>query len=361
MNAEKLHRILLEIENELIEEDLLNRIRNLKEHLQNQINQPQVPSHQINFANSLQEIYDELEDSLTNDYSPGWKQIIKEIGGEYLLGEELKASLEAIFSANSITPSIALSSLEKIIGSLEKFEQGISKTIEGLSILNIGSDELSPGTCELGYLIPRSYVKNKLSSLQKEIAELSFILGNISEIAEGKKEEFEVRTISSSDFLLYVIVGLTVADILSSAIERIINNYKTILEIKTLRNQLKEKGVPSKDTKGIESYANKLMKDEIDNITAEVIEANYTGDPLRKNEISNGLRISLNKIANRIDQGFNIEIRVEALEEGDKEIKNDTDLNSKYNKLSEIQKRSKTLEYKNIYGEQILQLKENND
>lgn len=65
-------------------------------------------------------------------------------------------------------------------------------------------EELEPGQCELSYLIPRKFTEENLSSLKKEIAELNFILNNISVVATGEKQEFKVNTLSSSDYTLYI-------------------------------------------------------------------------------------------------------------------------------------------------------------
>lgn len=228
--------------------------------------------------------------------------------------------------------------------------------------MKIEKEDLKPGECEFGYMIPRKYVSNKLSSLKNEIGELNFILNHISEAVTGEQSDNEIKTISSSDFLLYVIIGLQVADVLSKAIERILNHYKQILEIKVLRNQLSSKGVPKKETEGIENHANSLMKAEIDKIAKEVLDENYTGDKTRKNELQNGLVIALNKLANRIDNGFNVEVRVEPLPEPEKKEKEKIkpELKEKMDLLQRIKESAKKIEFIETGGESILKLPENN-
>ncbi|MBI5187157.1 MAG: hypothetical protein HZA01_15745 [Nitrospinae bacterium] len=63
---------------------------------------------------------------------------------------------------------------------------------------------------------------------------------------------------------------------------------------------------------GIEKYANQLMETGIEKIAVEVIYQYRKKDDKarKKNELTKGVRISLNKIANRIDHGFNHEVRV---------------------------------------------------
>lgn len=359
MNTERLHKILTEIQKEFNQKNILIQLQTVRDNLTNQVNQPQQPVYQQNLVAALSELNNSLTESPYNNFSPGWKQIIDEVGGHNLFGIELKNSIDDIFSRNQITPAAALDSINTIVTQVEQLKVAIDEIISGFIKLKIGKEDLAAGQCELGYSIPRKVIENKLSSLSKEVAELSFILGTLSEAITGKKEEFEVKTISSSDFLLYVIIGLQVADVLSNAIEKIINNYKTILEIKILRNQLKQKGVPESATKEIEEHANSSMEDVIRKIASEVITQYHKGnDEGRKNELENATVIALNKIANRIDKGFNIEIRVEPLPPATEKTKDDKNYQTQLTNILNIQKHSKTLQYIQTDGHPILALNE---
>ena len=67
--------------------------------------------------------------------------------------------------------------------------------------------------------------------------------------------------------------------------------------------------MPEEQTKGIEDHANKLMESGIDKLSKAIVEEYYKGDDGgRKHELINAMRIALNRIANRIDRGFNIEV-----------------------------------------------------
>jgi len=359
MNAERLHKILFEIQKEFNQKKLLTQVQAVRDNLTNQVNQPQQPVYQQNLVKALDNLNANLTNSIYNNFSPGWKQIVEEIGGTNLIGNELKISIEEIFNRNQITPAAALENIKVICSKVEQFKSAIDEIISGFTKLKIGKEILAAGQCELGYTIPRKIVENRLSSLSKEVIELNFILGVISEAVTGKKEEFEVKTISSSDFLLYVIIGLQVADVLSKAIEKIINNYKTILEIKILRNQLKEKGVPESATKEIEHHANSSMEDVIKKIAHEVITEYHKGeDHGRKNELENATVIALNKIANRIDKGFNIDVRVEPLPPTTDINKDNKDYQNQLIHISNIQNQAKSLKYLNTTGQPILELNE---
>ncbi|CAB1067943.1 hypothetical protein D1AOALGA4SA_180 [Olavius algarvensis Delta 1 endosymbiont] len=101
------------------------------------------------------------------------------------------------------------------------------------------------------------------------------------------------------------------------------------------------------------------MKEGIESLTVEIVNNYYVGnDDSRKNELSNAVKISLNKIANRIDKGFNIEVRAEPEEEPEEET-GEADLYEKnqefINKVIEV---SEALRFLNLDGERILSLPE---
>lgn len=359
MNVERLHRVIYDFKKDLEKTNLLALIQNVRDNLQNVVNQPNQPAYQTNLVASLEDLNQGLSSSNYNNYTPMFKEIISEISNEMNFGEDLKIEIQNIFATNTITPAKALEDLNKIYDDYSALQTGITNTINGLKSLNIEKEELAPGECELGYTIPRIYIDNKLVELKNEISELNFILNVITEAVTGQTEEYKVKTISSSEFLLYVIIGLQVADVLSKATERILNHYKQILEIKVLRNQLAEKGVPAKETISIDQFANGLMEAEIKKIAREVIDEHYKGEKTRKNEIENGLTIALNKLANRIDNGFNIEIRVEPLPKPKEDEKNE-EYESKTQLIKTIQQSAKKIDYIEAKGKSILQLPENN-
>ena len=355
MNAERLHRIVIELKKEYDLNTILEKLRAVRDNLQNQVSQPQQPLFQQNLVAALKDLSETLSKSETNNFSPSWMELINEIGGENLFGNELKTKIEEIFATNQITPAAALLELTEIVTKSEAFKLSVDNLSSAYKSLNIGAENLEDGECELGYTIPRLYVKNELKSLSKEVAELNFILTTLSEAVDGEKTEFEVRTISSSEFLFVVSIGIYLAKVISEVVEKIIDNYKKILEIKKLRNELKAAGVADKDTKGIEQHANNSMEKEISLLTNEIITNSSLKDTARKNELKNGVTIALNKIANRIDCGFNIEIRVKDLAESKEEETGNAEI---LEMINIIKSNAKIMEFIKSDGQPILQLTE---
>lgn len=353
MNAERLHVVLKTLEKEMKEKETVQNIQNLVNALQSVVSNP-AASNQQTLANGLKAMYSAVTDTASDKFSPTWRQILTEIGGEPHFGRNLKQNIESIFARNQITPAVALQELQQLHKQLKAFEDALEKGTSALSHFRIGDEALTPGECEIGILIPRQAVDNRLPDFADELNELAFILNTFSEVSTGKKDELSIRSISSSDLLVYLSAVAPYAACLAVAIERTVALYKQLLEIRKLRNEIRKQGVPEADTSGIENYANQLMDNGIKKIAAEIIEQFYKKkDEGRKNELRNAVQISLNQLATRIDEGFNLEVRVQPVPKKDEETKQDVEIRTA---VELIQKATENMQFLNLEGQAILKL-----
>jgi hypothetical protein len=145
------------------------------------------------------------------------------------------------------------------------------------------------------------------------LEELNRIFGVFSELSTGSRPGFEIKTISSTDLTVYLKATAVVSACVATAIERIITLYKSLLEIRKIQGELVKQGLEKENLKGIEDHANGIMSNGIDKLVKELL-AEYMpkGEKGRVNELSIELKLVLGKVADRIDRGFNIEVRMEA-------------------------------------------------
>ncbi len=321
MNVERLHVIALAIQEDLKKTDSQSTLKKLVDSLQNQVSQPQAPQFQEQVSAQLKTFYNALVNAPSNGFSPAWRQAIEELEIDHLLGNSLENNIREVFERNKITPSVALEEIKSMQEELVNMHDAIDKIVSGFDYFDISAEQLEPGKCELGILVPRQAVKNKLNSFSKELSELDGIFGTFSELAIGKRPDFEIRSISSSELNVFLEIMPPVAVCLVIAVERIITTYKQLLEIRILRKKLREEGVPQNQLSGVSRHANSLMSKTIDKLTPELLDKYFKGDDNRRNELSNELRFSLRKIAKRIDKGYNIDIRIEPISDSeDKKI-----------------------------------------
>ena len=149
---------------------------------------------------------------------------------------------------------------------------------------------------------------------------------------------------------------------IATAVDKLLDLYKKFLEVKRLRAEMKKQGLTDEDLQGVTKRYHTMMEKGIEQITIEVFETYYKGnDAGRENELKNGVRISLNKLANRIDRGFNIEVRVASLpESANPEETTDSPAEVRQH-VQTIQTASKNLQFMRVEGEPILSLPENEE
>lgn len=356
MNAERLHAICRVLKNEMDSQGTASLLQQLTSSLEQVINQP---NQSQRLGQTLTQLYNKLEGAQSDSFSPAWRQVLEEIGGSDLLGNNLANHLREIMERNEITPSIAHDEVQNISTSIQAFKTAVDNVVSGLKGLQIGAEELEPGECEIGVLVPREAVHGNIVEFGKELKELDFILGTFSEVASGKRQKFDIKTISSTDLMVFLYAIPPVVACIAHAAEKIINIYKSLLEIKKLKGDLEKQGLTEKETRAITEHANSMMDKGIKKLTTEIFKEYYKGkDRGRKNELKNAVRIALRKLANRIDQGFNIEVRVEPPEEKEleQEEQQEPDENAKY--LQIVIEAQKTLSFIKLEGSRLLQLPE---
>lgn len=332
MNAERLHVVIQGLIDDLTTTELPGGLQSLRDALQRQVQEPTAEAHQQTVSRELEKLRDSLTEAPSNDFSPTWRQVLEQIGAEELLGAALLSRVEEAFARNQVTPATALVTLGELHQEVTNLQATATGLLNGLEAFNIGAEELDPGEVELGVLVPREAVDNQLQGFGKELIALDKLFGTFAEVATGSRDGFEIRTISTSDLTVFLDIGPVVGACIAHAVERIVSLYKSVLEIRKLRSELANQNVPSDKLAGVEDHANTMMTDGIELLVEELFKkyAKKRLDSGRKNELKIALRFGLNQIANKLDKGYNIEVRVEPIvaedgddEEGDGSIRNE--------------------------------------
>ena len=128
-----------------------------------------------------------------------------------------------------------------------------------------------------------------------------------------------------------------------------------------MQGELVKQGLEKDNLKGVEDHANGVMEKGIENLVTELLtEFHKSDDQARKNELSIELKYALKKLANRVDRGFNIEVRMTEPESTDSEASEleSQVFNSSKKHYERIAGASKTLQFLKLEGEPILSLSE---
>jgi hypothetical protein len=316
MNAERIHAIALSLQQEVDETHKL--ITELSTVLKAYTDEPTDAAAQNKLAQTRSQLDELLSRSIVNTFSPAWLEALRTFNVDQYLGGKLKAQIDKIFAANQLTPVVAYKELKTLADQVTSFSEATDDLVSGFAFYEIDDEKLEPGQCELGFLIPRKAVDNQLDELGEEFVDLNRILAPFSELASGSRPPINVRTISASDFGVFLDLTPDVAACVARGVSWIIESYKGILAIRKLRNQMLEKGVAADSLAGVDTHANCQMENTIaDAVKGLLKEFGGNLEPGRKRELKVELTLSLNEIANRVDKGYNIEVRAEPPETSD--------------------------------------------
>ncbi len=310
LNVERLNTIANALKRELASLGVQAMLQRVVNGLENMIGQPQAPQFQQEVGTGLTDLRQALEKAPSNDFPASWRQTLEELNLDGLFGVPLRERVDSLIEANQLTPSVALDGLRPILERLALVAQNLDLLSETMAFFEIASEEdLEPGAVELSVLIPRGEVNNELSHLGQEFVQIERMVWPFTEVvADGSRPNLQVRAIASSDFGVYVHMPLEVGVLFAGVVAYLMTQYKTLLEIRKLHQELADNNVPPERLQGITDHADDLMRTAIEKEVARVTEGLDRGG--RENELKIQLTRSVTDIALRIDRGFSIDIRV---------------------------------------------------
>lgn len=271
MNAEQLNAVCKELQKEISTQNLIARLQKLQNLLDKAISQPNQPQLHVDIAKHRDELTNILSSVEEQERTVTKKQIIEEIGGTNILGGALLKRIQDSFTQNEVTLGVVSKDIGEMHAELSNFSQGIDQLIVGFDRFNIGFEELAPYTAELGILIPRREGKEDLKFFAKDIAKLDQELQVFSELATGEAARYQIRTISSSDFSIFLNVSPITTGLIISIIWGLMVGYDKLLDIRLKRQELKKLKAPDPIMKGTEEWAEGIMEKVIGEITVDVM------------------------------------------------------------------------------------------
>ena len=199
------------------------------------------------------------------------------------------------------------------------------------------------------------------TSLGEEFIELQKMLTPFEELAGEGRPDFEVRSIASSDFSVFLLTTSGIVYGIAKAFQVIVETYDKILDIKRKRAEM-AKLVPEEALSEVDAHANTIMAERFTELAGELVEASTLSEE-RKNELKFEVRWSLNKLANRVDAGYSVDIRTpEPVEEPEEEgAEEDSAAARERARLREVRELAARIRRLESPGTRILQLPESSN
>lgn len=281
-----------------------------------QFTQTRSESHVADFRAKLTAALSSADDVEPELLQPYAQQVISDLGLGPLLPPEVRRTVDALVSRHgfdSAALSDAIRKQAKTYGARIAHVKQLDASLRGLSA---EYTEVESERAEVGLLLPREAVGDKLPDLSKEFDKLSYLARAVNELTGQPDYDSRVVTISSSWWQIFLDIPVEQIALWTFAIERIVALFKSNLEIKNLQKQLGEREIPESILKAISDEVDKKVAAELQTIAHDIVQQfGKIEEPGRRNEVETQLRQGLNYLARRMNQGAQVELNVGVPEE----------------------------------------------
>jgi len=244
-----------------------------------------------------------------SQYPPSKSGVLVAIGGESRLGPGLKNRLISLLSVPGQTTAGIVTAMNALNADISTFRKACLQTRAGLRALGITPHTIPAGEFEVGVLIPEALVDHKLSSLLKELGTWNNIVRGFQEVTGDEEREVSVVGLASGSYETYIPLGLAAATYLSMTIDKVLEWYLKVLEIRKHRQELKELGAPIAEAGLIKKHEKDLVENGIQELAKEIVKkAHPKVEPNRKHELITHLSISIRQITRFVDKGGTVEV-----------------------------------------------------
>ena len=310
MHLGRFHAVVDHLERHFSEEDLTNKLNAAAAAL-DQYNQNRSESHIAEFRTNLSAFFTSSENVAHELLQPYARQVIDELDLKTLFPPAPRQEINKIVSANSFDSAALAEALREQIKKYQTKIDYLSQLDRSLRGLSAEYTFVEDDRAEVGLLLPREIVGETLPELTKEFDKISFLARAINELTGEQNYDPRVATISSSWWQIFLEVPIDQVTLWAIAIERIVSLFKSNLEIKNLQKQLSEKSMPENILKLISEEVEKKVSSELRQIATDITgQFSKIEDQGRKNEVETQLRQGLHFLANRLNQGAQVEINV---------------------------------------------------
>lgn len=308
--------------------------------LEQQVSSPN-ETNQLEVAEQRDQLYRIFETSKFNSYPPSLELVLSDMGVENLLGLNMKRRLEGAFQGNQLTPASALEIVKELRDSIETLYGKSEEFVITAGYFELRPDDLEYNEYEFSIAIPRGFVDNELNNFGSELKRLDRTFSVFSELATGSREDFKIKSISSSDLTIILESTPAIALAIVTALERLAAFYEKILNIISLHRQISAvDDMPNKVSEELKKHIEAEIKKGIQESTKSLEKEYMKGIPAaRKNELRTEIKAALTEIASRMDNGFLFDVRggdPEATETEDEEQTepNDDEDMQRYRRIS---------------------------
>ena len=307
MDASRLLAVTTEIEAEF--KDGLTAL--LKELIQQYTVARDTPSQDntASIQKALSALTEYVDNGVFSQYPPSRLAVLEAIGGTDRVGPGFRKRLAEILSIAGQTTAGIVAGLTQLQTDLQAFRKACEQTRTGLDALRVVAHTISPGQFEVGVLIPERLVDQKLGLLAKELEAWNLTLRGFQEVAGEEEREIVLGSLASGSYEAYIPLGFIAAGMVSKTIDKVLEWYLKVLEIRKRREELKSLGAPVAEASAIKKHERDILEQGIRALAEELVKDTHSKvDAARRRELENHLTISIRQVARFVDRGGTVEV-----------------------------------------------------
>lgn len=311
MNTERLLELVSELSSDEEHFSVQQQLNQLTTRLQTLVANPQDANTQLLASQDMTDLRALLQE-MVSTYSPAFLERMETIGALPFFTTNMADRLDVTMNANTMTPAVAQQDVQQLLQQRAEFLQHIGMVQTGLESLGFDEDGIEAGEAEIGFQIPRDIFQNELGGLAKELQELRQIIRAFSELAKCPGEPIEVRQISTTDPIFFLMVGLYTVKLLGEAVAWSLAQWKTVEEIRNLRVQTAALNAGPSTDKLVAQFDAVIKETIKSGVSAEVnrLLGPATKSAGRGNELRTYLEVALKGILARVERGMTVELRL---------------------------------------------------
>lgn len=328
MNVEQLLRVSTEISGNYQYSKLLNNIDlaiDYSDKLSKNPRDAEIQKKLIESKIAVEETVSFLED---RSWSLSTRIILDELGVDLFIPSVFRSRFQNCFIAEGYSPDSVFQDLSSLKDEITEFFNKMSRIRESLRGLGLEEVVLGPGEAELEYMIPRSFIDNKIHNFAYELKKFDQILHLVSVVATGSREEFDLLYLSTSEPRIFVRPSLKTTVLFMQLVSGVLVSIAAVAELYKSYDDLRGKGISEEGLSVVKNEIDSKMRMDIERIVTETMEERKEGmKDSEFNENFNRLIKSLEQLAPRLERGVSVDARVGVIEDSDKKNRESDDVN----------------------------------
>ena len=209
------------------------------------------------FMKARQRLWAALDDSIVNSRPPTVVRLIEQIGAARFFGNGLKETLTKIVDASPATPGETTRQIQSHVKDARTYFETVSEAKKVFEALKVPTMYLDKDEYEVGASLPLPVI----DGLSKELKLLNIHLKTFGEIVQKDSASPKIRDLSKGSLEIFVEALPEVAAAVSRALVGLTGTYLMILQIRKLRRELGESGVPPAALEPVKDHEEKQLKD----------------------------------------------------------------------------------------------------